>query len=261
MNPRPEYIKELLERKVFEYNRTEFIPEDPICIPHRFTRKEDVEISGFLVAVISWGQRRTIIQNGKKLMEMMDDSPYDFVIHSGEKELRRLNDFTHRTFNGTDCRFFLESLRNIYLHHGGLEKAFDPAPSGDVKEGIGKFRSAFLSIQHDPRSDKHIADPFRGSSAKRINMFLRWMARKDDSGVDFGIWKKISPSRLYCPLDVHTGTTARKLGILSIQQDNWKAVEELTGFLRRLDPEDPVKYDYALFGMGLEGNFVRQLAD
>lgn len=255
MNPNLKSIKELLEKKVFEYNRTEFIPEDPISIPHRFKIKEDIEISGFLTAIISWGQRKTIISNALKLMDMMDECPHQFVLQSPEKEFRKIKNFKHRTFNGEDAFFFLKSLENIYKNHGGMEILFTPKREENILQGIGRFRNAFFSIPHPARTVKHIADPYRGASAKRINMFLRWMVRRDDCGVDFGLWKNISPSSLYCPLDVHSGEVARKLGILENKQNNWKAVEELTGYLRLLDPGDPVKYDFALFGMGANEKF------
>ena len=255
MSPNQKFIRELLDRKVFEYNRTEFIPDDPIAIPHRFQKKEDIEISGFLTAIISWGQRRTIISNSLRLMEWMDDSPHQFILHYSERELSRFKEFKHRTFNGEDCTFFLKSLRNIYQNYGGMEPLFSPAETEGLLHGIKRFRNVFFAIPHPARSTKHIADPGRGASAKRINMFLRWMVRRDECGVDFGLWKSISPSVLYCPLDVHTGEVARKLGILSIRQNNWKAVEELTGYLRLLDPEDPVKYDFALFGMGIHEKY------
>jgi uncharacterized protein (TIGR02757 family) len=256
MEPNPIYIKNLLDQMVDEYNRLDFITDDPVSIPHRFSEKEDIEISGFLTATISWGQRKTIIQNAAKWMDLMDNAPFQFILHHSEKDLGRLLRFTHRTFNAEDCIFFIRSLRNIYQVPGGMESLFHPPEGMDLKEGIMAFRRKFFSLPYPPRSSKHIADPSRGASAKRINMFLRWMVRKDDSGVDFGIWNGILPSQLYCPLDVHTGNSARQLGILNIRQDNWKAVEELTYYLRMLDPQDPVKYDYALFGMGLQKDFL-----
>jgi uncharacterized protein (TIGR02757 family) len=255
MNPNPAFIKNLLDRKVDEYNSLEFIQEDPVSIPHMFNDKEDIEISGFLTAIISWGQRKTIITNATRLIKWMDHAPYDFIMHSSEKDLMPFKQFKHRTFNGEDCIFFMKSLQNIYLHHGGLEASFIPPEGKELVEGIVQFRRCFLSMPFPARSAKHIADPSAGASAKRINMFLRWMVRKDACGVDFGIWKNISPSQLYCPLDVHTGEVARKLGILKTKQNNWHAVEELTGYLRMLDPDDPVKYDYALFGMGVNKEF------
>ncbi len=252
MIPNHQFIKELLDKKVFEYNRQEFIPEDPVSIPHRFNLKEDIEISGFLTAIISWGNRRTILQNAGRLMEMMDHSPYDFILHHGDHDLLPFKDFRHRTFNGDDCIFFIDRLGQIYRDYGDLENAF-LHPQNGIYNGILNFRRIFLAGPHPGRSEKHLADPSKGSSAKRINMFLRWMVRRDASGVDFGIWKSVRPSELFCPLDVHTGETARRLGILSVSQNNWKAVEQLTGYLRTLDPDDPVRYDFALFGIGRYG--------
>jgi len=255
MNPNPVFIKNLLDRKVDEYNSLEFIPKDPVSIPHMFNNKEDIEISGFLTAIISWGQRKTIITNATRLIRLMDHAPYDFIMHSSDKDLMPFKQFKHRTFNGEDCLYFMKSLQNMYLHYGGLEASFIPPEGKELVEGIIQFRRRFFSVPFPARSAKHIANPSEGASAKRINMFLRWMVRKDECGVDFGIWKNIRPSRLYCPLDVHTGEVARKLGILKTKQNNWQAVEELTGYLRMLDPEDPVKYDYALFGMGVNKEF------
>jgi uncharacterized protein (TIGR02757 family) len=255
MHPNPVYIKNLLDQMVDEYNRLEFIPDDPVSIPHRFHVKEDIEIAGFLTATISWGQRKTILKNALTLMQLMDHAPFQFIQDHSEKDLDRFKLFTHRTFNAEDCIFFIRSLRNIYKVYGGMESLFQTPEGTDLKEGMMAFRRKFFSVPYSPRSSKHIADPSKGASAKRINMFLRWMVRKDDCGVDFGIWNSIRPSQLYCPLDVHTGNSARHLGILNIRQDNWKAVEELTSYLRKLDPQDPVKYDYALFGMGLNRNF------
>ena len=247
-------LKSLLEEKTALYNQPQFIQSDPIGIPHRFTKREDIEMSGFLVATIAWGQRTTIVKNGFRLMDMMDNSPYDFVMNAGQPELRRLSTFVHRTFNGDDTLFFVESLRNIYLNSGGLEASFSSgikAGDGDVYNGLCAFRESFLNSPHLQRSAKHIANPATGSTAKRINMFLRWMVRKDENGVDFGLWNSISPALLCCPLDVHVGNVARKLGLLERTQNDWKAVMELTNNLRRFDSEDPVKYDFALFGMGV----------
>lgn len=246
--------KDLLDQKVALYNNKAFISSDPISIPHTFKEKEDIEISGFLVATIAWGQRTTIVKNGFRLIELMDNSPFDFVLHAGPDDLKRLSGFVHRTFNSDDILFFIESLKSIYQNQGGLEKTFaaglkngDP----DVMNAIIHFRELFLQNPHLPRSQKHIANPAAGSSAKRINMFLRWMVRKDDMGVDFGLWNSILPAQLCCPLDIHVGNVARKLGLLERKQNDWKAVEELTVNLRRFDPVDPIKYDFALFGMGV----------
>ena len=247
-------LKALLDAKAELYNRPEFIPSDPISIPHSFSRREDIEIAGFLVATIAWGQRTTIVKNGFRLMELMDNAPYDFVIGAKANDLKRLSGFVHRTFNSDDLLFFVESLRNIYANKGGLEAAFsDGIKPGDtdVFNALCGFRSRFLDSPHLPRSVKHIANPATGSTAKRINMFLRWMVRSDNKGVDFGLWKSIFPALLCCPLDVHVGNVARKLGLLERKQNDWKAVEEMTAILRQLDAKDPVKYDFALFGMGV----------
>jgi len=247
-------LKSLLDEKTNHYNRPEFITSDPISIPHSFSCSEDIEISGFLAASIAWGQRTTIVRNGFRLMELMDNTPFDFVMNAGSSDLKRVSGFIHRTFNGDDCLFFIESLRNIYLNHGGLEAVFrsgiQPGES-DVYGAICRFRQVFLESPHLDRSVKHLANPAAGSTAKRINMFLRWMVRKDEHGVDFGLWKSISPSLLCCPLDVHSGNTARKLGLLVRTQNDWKAVVELTNNLRLFNPDDPARYDFALFGMGV----------
>jgi len=250
----PEELKALLDAKADLYNRPEFIPSDPISIPHSFSRREDIEISGFLVATIAWGQRTTIVKNGFRLMEMMDHAPFDFVMNANSKELRRISGFVHRTFNADDCLFFIESLRNIYLNGKGLEQAFSEGlkkDDSDVFNALVTFRNIFLEAPHLSRSVKHIANPAAGSTAKRINMFLRWMVRNDHHGVDFGLWKSVSPSLLCCPLDVHVGNVARSIGLLDRKQNDWRAVEELTGHLRKFDPVDPIRYDFALFGMGV----------
>ncbi len=240
-------LYDLLEEKADLYNRLSFIETDPISIPHLFTRKEDIEISGFLTATIAWGQRKTILKNAEALMKRMDLAPFDFIRNASPKETSALKNFKHRTFNGTDLAFFLQALKNIYSSRGGLEKIF--SAKAEMKDAIINFRDAFFSIKHPARTRKHVSNPEENSSAKRINMFLRWMARKDKRGVDFGLWN-IPASRLMCPLDVHSGNVARKLGLLKRKQDDWKAVEELTARLRRFDPADPVKYDFALFGLG-----------
>jgi uncharacterized protein (TIGR02757 family) len=247
-------LKTFLEEKHLQYNTPEFISRDPISIPHRFTMKEDIEISAFLVAIIAWGRRDIIIRNGNRLMGMMGKNPYDFIMNS----TGTLKGFKHRTFNEIDAQYFIDSIKNIYLNHNGLEGLFNDLlnkNNGDIKIAISDFKRVFFSITHKSRTTKHIADPMRGSSAKRINMFLRWMVRRDERGVDFGIWKSITPSLLHMPLDVHTGRVARKLGLLERQQDNWRAVAELTAAMREFDPDDPVKYDFALFGLGIEEHF------
>lgn len=250
-------IRELLEIKYDQYNGPAFIEGDPISVPHLFTAKEDIEIAGFLSAVISWGRRQTIIENSRKLMQWMEMEPMKFILEASEEELSRLNRFVHRTFSGEDCIYFIRSLRNIYMHHGGLEGAFsgDMDPESNLKGQIIRFRKIFFSLPALKRTFKHIANPEKNASAKRINLFLRWMVRRDQRGVDFGLWREISPRQLLCPLDVHTGRVARKLNLIQRKANDWKTVEELTLALRNLDPEDPVKYDFALFGLGRYENF------
>jgi len=256
-------IKRLLDSRILQYNNVEFITTDPIQIPHRFTRKEDIEIAAFLTATISWGQRKSIINNGNRLMELMDNSPYEFLMDLPDSihrltlsqplnELERLKSFVHRTFNGNDCLFFLESLKNIYTHQGGLEAVFTNGYMQDqsVFGALKHFREVFLSVAHDTHVKKHISDVAANSSAKRLNMFLRWMVRSNENEVDFGLWKSIPASALMLPLDVHTGDVARAYGLLNRKQNDWKAVEEITAILREFDPSDPIKYDFALFGIG-----------
>lgn len=246
-------ISSLLNKKVKQYNKIDFIESDPISIPHMFTRKEDIEISGFLTSVISWGRRTAIIKSAHQLMELMDNSPYEFLINSDESEFKRFANFVYRTFNSDDCLFLVTALRNIYLRADSLESIATKAynQSGNIFGVIVGLRKAILQTAHLKRSEKHLANPESGSAAKRVNMYLRWMIRSDEGGVDFGIWKNIPQSILMCPLDVHSGNVARKLGLLSRKQNDWKAVEELTAQLRTFDPDDPVVYDYALFGMGV----------
>lgn len=246
---------DFLEAKYEQYNRPEFIETDPISVPHRFTRKEDIEIAAFLTATISWGSRQSILKDAENLIKMMDQSPYEFILNSDNTEKKRFKSYYHRTFNGEDCIFFLESLENIYRNHQGLEPLFIIDKGTGIREVLCRFRSIFLETGHPRRSEKHIADPCRGASAKRLLMFLRWMVRKDNRGVDFGLWGKIPSSILMCPLDVHSGNVARKLGLLKRKQNDWRSVEELTASLRQFDPDDPVKYDFALFGLGIFEHF------
>jgi uncharacterized protein (TIGR02757 family) len=246
-------VKELLDEKYFQFNNTSFIETDPISIPHQFSKKEDIEIASLLVATIAWGQRTSIINNGNKLMRLMNDEPHDFILNFSKKDTAKFEGFVHRTFNAIDCVFFLNSLKNIYINHGGLEAAFSSHFSSketDVKNAITNFRALFLSTTHQSRSEKHISNPSAKSSAKRLCMFLRWMVRKDKHGVDFGIWKGIKPSQLCLPLDLHTGNVSRKLGLLTRTQNDWQAVEEITSVLRNFDKNDPIKYDFSLFGLG-----------
>jgi uncharacterized protein (TIGR02757 family) len=245
-------LKRYLDVKVLEYNHLDFIQTDPILIPHSFTKKEDIEIAGFLSATIAWGQRKSIIKNAHRLMELMDNSPYEFVIGHKESDLIPIKQFVHRTFNGDDCIFFIKSLRNIYQDHNGLEIIFTTGynTEGSIYGALKHFRTIFLEISHEKRVAKHLSDVTANSSAKRLNMFLRWMIRSDTNEVDFGIWKDIPASVLMLPLDVHTGDVGRALGILNRKQNDWKSVEEITSVLRKFDPNDPVKYDFALFGIG-----------
>jgi uncharacterized protein (TIGR02757 family) len=233
-----------------------FITSDPVQVPHAFVKREDAETIGLLTATIAWGQRKTIIANAWKLARLMDQAPFDFVMNASPAELDKTRRFVHRTFNGTDLRHFVRGLRHLYTAHGGLEAAFLPAgpevPLPSMAEMIAIFRQRFFEPEHEARTRKHVAEPLRGSNAKRINMFLRWMVRPKDRGVDLGLWTRIPTSALHVPLDVHTGRVARELGLLQRKQDDWKSVVELTGALRRFDAEDPVKYDIALFGLGIE---------
>lgn len=248
-------LKSFLDEKYDLYNRETFIETDPIQIPKAFSKKEDVEIAAFLASTIAWGQRPTIIKNAKKLMQWMDEAPHDFIMNAQESDLHIFAQFKHRTFNGEDAIFFIQALQNIYRNHGGLEATFSKQNEGDAKDAIANFRKIFFSINHPQRTEKHVSNVLKKSSAKRLNMFLRWMIRDDKRSVDFGIWKSLSPADLYLPLDVHTGRVGRKLGLLTRKQDDWPAVNEITQSLRILDPNDPVKYDFALFGLGIFEKF------
>jgi len=248
MNPTD--LKEFLDAKVILYNRPDFIENDPIQIPHQFTSKEDIEIAGFLAATIAWGNRKMIITNAKKMMDLLGNSPFDFVMNHSEAQLHHLDGFVHRTFNDTDFKQFITSLKHIYTHHNGLESVFYNQGNFNLQENISHFKKIFFEVDHPTRTQKHISDPVKGSAAKRINMFLRWMVRQDKNGVDLGIWSQISPAQLSCPLDVHSGNMARKLNILTRKQNDAKALLELDTFLRQLDSTDPAKYDFALFGLG-----------
>ena len=251
-------LKDFLDEKVLLYNNRRFIESDPVSIPHRFTKKQDVEIAGFLAATIAWGNRKSIIQNADRLMKWMDDSPFEFLTQATANDLKPFGKFVHRTFNGVDCVYFLKALRHLYKKHQSLEGAFaDGMKAGDtdVLNAIVNFRKEFFSIPHPARTEKHVSDPSGKSSAKRLCMYLRWMVRNDRAGVDFGLWKKISPAQLCLPLDVHTGNVSRALGLLKRKQNDWNAVQEVTGNLRLLDPLDPVRYDFALFGLGVFEKF------
>ena len=249
-------LKDFLDEKVHLYNHPNFIESDPIQIPHLYSLKEDIEIAGFLSATIAWGNRKMIITNAKKMMDLMGNSPYDFVMNHQTHHLEDLEKFVHRTFNGTDFQSFIQSLQNIYKNHEGLESVFAKNQSEtDLHASISAFKTVFFELPHLSRTEKHISDPMNNSAAKRINMFLRWMVRQDANGVDLGIWKSISPAKLSCPLDVHSGTIARKLGLLTRKQNDGKALAELDFNLRKFDSKDPVKYDFALFGLGVFEGF------
>lgn len=254
---RTDELRELLERKVEQFNKPDFIPNDPISIPHRFRKKQDIEISGLFAATLAWGQRKTIINNCNRLMEWMDNDPHNFLLHHKEKDLKRFLNFRHRTFNPTDLLYFLEFLSWYYKKYPSLEDAFVvPAASETVETGMVSFHDLFFSLPDFPRRTiKHISTPARKSACKRINMYLRWMVRNDNKGVDFGIWKNIRPSQLVCPCDVHVDRVARKLKLIRRKQLDWQTALELTGNLKKFDPDDPVKYDFALFGLGVAEKF------
>ncbi len=249
-------LKDFLEYKHDLYNTPSFIETDPISIPHTYNIREDIEIAAFLTATIAWGQRKAILKNASKLMMQLGNSPYSFIMEASEVELKKASAFVHRTFNHQDTYYFLKSLRNIY-EQGGLLPIFENSfqKYGDLKNCLDEFRIIFLSLELCGRTSKHVSDVMTGSSAKRLNMFLRWMVRQDSRGVDFGLWKNIPASALYLPLDVHTGNVSRKLQLLLRKQNDWKAVEEVTAHLRTFDPLDPVKYDFALFGLGVFEKF------
>lgn len=246
------YLKKLLDEKVKLYNQPSFIGLDPISIPHRFTSREDIEISGFLAATIAWGNRVAILKSADRMLRMMGDSPFDFVINHRDSDLKSIDGCIHRTFNAEDFIYFIEALRYIYLEKGGMEVIFSHYRTGSsLQPAIHEFRKIFFDLPHNTRTERHVSDPHKGSAAKKINMFLRWMVRRDDRGVDFGLWRSIPPSVLSCPLDVHSGNVARRLGLLTRKQNDAKAVAELDTALRKFDKDDPVKYDFALFGLGV----------
>jgi uncharacterized protein (TIGR02757 family) len=252
-------LKDFLDRKVEEYNQLSFIKPDPISVPHRFKKKQDIEISGFFASIFAWGNRKIIINKSKELMKLMDDAPHQFIVHHTEKELQKLLQFKHRTFNVTDLLYFILFLKFHYQRSKSLESAFSNwMDAGDetTEKAIIGFHDYFFSLQDAPvRTRKHIATPARNSTCKRLNMFLRWMVRKDDRGVDFGIWEKISPAQLICPIDVHVARVARRFNLIHRKQLDWQAALELTSLLKKFDGNDPVKYDFALFGLGVMERF------
>lgn len=245
----------LLDAKVEMYNQPAFIKSDPICIPHQFSKKQDIEIAGFFAAIFAWGNRTTIINKSNELMQLFDYAPFEFCLSHTDNDLKQLLSFKHRTFTTTDLLYFISFFKYHYTNHKSLESAF--VQHGDnIEKMLSGFHHYFFSLQDVPdRTKKHIASPEKNSTCKRLNMYLRWMVRQDKRGVDFGIWKKISPAQLICPIDVHVARVARHLGLLHRKQTDWQAAMELTTYLRTLDPHDPVKYDFALFGMGVMENY------
>jgi uncharacterized protein (TIGR02757 family) len=254
MNITNEKLKDFLDRKVDEYNQPSFIDKDPVCIPHLFSKKQDIEIAGLFAALFAWGNRTTIINKSKELLGLMDNDPYAFCVNHSDKELKRLLHFKHRTFNTTDLLYFILFLKHHYTISKSLESAFTDwmeKKHTDIEQALNGFHHYFFSLQDAPlRTRKHIASPQKNSTCKRLNMFLRWMVRRDDRGVDFGIWKNISPAQLICPIDVHVARVARRFNLLQRNALDWQAAVELTEYLRTLDSKDPVKYDFALFGLG-----------
>lgn len=252
-------LADFLNKKATEYNRPAFIKDDPVSVPHLFTRKQDIEIAGLFAAVFAWGNRTTIISKSKELMQLMEMAPYQFIMESKPAKLKKLSAFKHRTFNTTDLLYFIEFLHYHYSRYNSLESAFTQGmKAGDlhIENGLTGFYEHFFSLEDVPaRTRKHIASPARKSSCKRLNMFLRWMVRSDNNGVDFGIWKNISPSQLICPIDLHVARVAKRFNLLQRTQTDWQAALELTDYLRKLDPADPAKYDFALFGLGVVEKF------
>lgn len=248
-------LKKFLDQKVDEYDRPSFIEHDPICIPHLFSRKQDLEIAGFFASIFAWGNRTVIINKSKELMKLMDDAPFDFIANHNEKDLKRLLQFKHRTFNTTDLLYFILFLKHHYKQSSTLETAFSKRMNkkdANIEKALIGFHDYFFSLQHAPvRTKKHIATPNRNSTCKRLNMFLRWMVRKDNCGVDFGIWKTISPAQLICPIDVHVARVAKRFDLIQRKQIDWQTALELTAYLKQFDPDDPAKYDFALFGLGV----------
>lgn len=242
-------LTDFLNFKAEQYENPIFLESDPIQLPHRFSQKEDIEIVGFLISTIAWGNRKSIIKSGERLLEIMEQDPFEFIKTYNSGNLEH-SSFVHRTFNVTDLDFYFRSIQNIYKT-GSLESAFENKLAINGAQGrIISFRTKFMEIEHLDRSHKHLSNPAKNSAAKRLNMYLRWMTRDAKKGVDFGIWKTIPTSELYLPLDVHTSNNARRLGLLTRKQDDWKALEELMAQLQLMDPIDPVKYDFALFGLG-----------
>ncbi len=249
-------LKDFLDEKYERYHIGDFIPDDPLSIPHQFSLVQDIEIAGFFASIFAWGQRKTIIQKCQSLLQMMDNTPYDFIINHHEDDLKPFLNFKHRTFNDTDVLYFIAFLKWFYQKHDSLEEAFcvEWENHEDVMERLlVNFHDLFFSLPDFPaRTKKHISTPAHKSACKRLNMFLRWMVRKDDKGIDFGIWQKIKPSQLIAPCDVHVDRVSRQLGLITRKPTDWWTAVELTKNLRLFDPNDPIKYDFALFGLGIE---------
>lgn len=244
-------VKDLLEEKVATYNHPRFIEDDPISIPHRYTKLQDIEIAGFWTAMLSWGQRKTIINKASELMDLMDNAPYQFVTQHEDIDLKNFASWKHRTFQYDDTLYFMSFFKDWYAKQDSLQDAFVIGDS-DVKSRLENFHHRFFGLPHLlQRTRKHVSTPARKSSCKRLNMYLRWMVRNDSNGVDFGLWDQISPASLMIPLDIHVFNVSRHLGLLQRDKADWVAVEELTSSLRRFDSDDPVKYDFALFSMGV----------
>jgi len=246
-------LKAFLDEMADRFNRPEFITHDPVSIPHRFSARQDIEIGALFAATLAWGQRVTIIRSCERLLRLMDDSPHDFVLNHRASDLKRLDSFVHRTFNSTDLLYFITFLQAHYQKHPSLEILFEVgAGELTVERGLIRFHQQFFSLPDFPeRTRKHVATPERKSACKRLNMFLRWMVRSDNRGVDFGLWTSISPAQLVCPCDLHVERVARGLKLIRRKGVDWQTALELTGNLRRLDPADPVRYDFALFGLGI----------
>lgn len=254
-----EQLKAFLDAKAAYYNTPDFIPGDPVCIPHRFTQLQDIEISGLFAALLAWGNRTTIINKCTELLQLMDNAPYDFIRNHQPKDRMKLLNFRHRTFNGVDLMYFAEYLQQYYTDITSLEFAFSGhiTPEDDtVEKALIGFHHMFFLQEHPERTEKHISTPAKNSACKRLNMYLRWMVRKDKNGVDFGVWRHIQPAQLVCPVDVHVGRVAARLGLIAEAKADWRTALTLTDKLRQLDPLDPAKYDFALFGLGVIEKYV-----
>lgn len=253
-----EEMRELLERLHDRYNNESFIEADPISVPHSFTRPVDREIAGFLAATIAWGNRRAIVQSAHRMMRYMDNAPEDFVRNATEADMEYLRTYVHRTFNGVDFQDFVRGMRHIITEWGSVGNYFETRyeEHGDLRPVFSDFRRDFFAVEHDTHCEKHLSSIDKGAACKRLCMYLRWFVRHDDRGVDFGMWRRIPMSALYMPLDIHTGRMGRNLGLLNRKQSDWKAVEELTASLRKLSADDPVRYDYSLFGLGISGDDI-----